>query len=101
MPVVDGGNAYLVDSADRPRERYTGEWIRHAVQGGHIPGAIHIVSLDRTDGQSPQWRSLEKVAVLYKGAPKTANVIVYCHDGFRMTLAWLIRITGSAPCRAP
>jgi len=34
----------LVDA--RPHAMYTGEVIKHAVQGGHIPGAINIVSLD-------------------------------------------------------
>ena len=34
----------LVDA--RPKDMYTGKVIRHAVQGGHIPGALSVVSLD-------------------------------------------------------
>jgi thiosulfate/3-mercaptopyruvate sulfurtransferase len=77
----------LIDA--RPREMYTGELIRHSVQGGHIPGAINIVSLDGTDGQTQKWRSLDELAALYKDVPKNARVVLYCHDGFRMTLAWM------------
>lgn len=73
----------------RPREMYSGKVIRHAVQGGHIPGAINIVSLDGTDGQSQRWLDQEKIAALYKNLPKDATVITYCHDGFRSTLTWL------------
>jgi len=73
----------------RPKEMYSGTVIRHSVQGGHIPGAINVVSLDGTDPQSQKWLSLEQVAAMYKNVPKDATVITYCHDGFRSTLAWL------------
>lgn len=77
----------LVDA--RPRDMYTGKLIRHSVQGGHIPGAINVVSLDATDGQSQKWISEEKLAEFYKDVPKDKTVYVYCHDGFRMSLGWL------------
>lgn len=77
----------LVDA--RPHDMYTGKVIRHAVQGGHIPGAINVVSLDATDGQSQKWISPEKLAEFYKDVPKDKTVYVYCHDGFRMSLGWL------------
>lgn len=77
----------LIDA--RPKEMYSGKVIRHAVQGGHIPGAINIVSLDGTDPQTQKWLSLEQLAARYKDVPKDATVITYCHDGFRSTLAWL------------
>lgn len=77
----------LVDA--RPRDMYTGKVIRHAVQGGHIPGALNVVSLDATDGQSQKWISEEKLAEFYKDVPKDKTVYVYCHDGFRMSLGWL------------
>ena len=73
----------------RPADMYSGKVIRHAVQGGHIPGALNVVSLDGTDAQSQKWLPLDKVAEMYKALPKDASVIVYCHDGFRSTLAWL------------
>lgn len=77
----------LIDA--RPRDMYSGKIIRHSVQGGHIPGAMNIVSLDGTDGQSQKWLPLDQVADLYKNVPKDATVITYCHDGFRSTLAWM------------
>ncbi len=77
----------LVDA--RPRDMYTGKVIRHSVQGGHIPGALNVVSLDATDGQSQKWISEEKLAEFYKDVPKDKTVYVYCHDGFRMSLGWL------------
>jgi thiosulfate/3-mercaptopyruvate sulfurtransferase len=77
----------LVDA--RPRDMYTGEVIRHAVQGGHIPGALNVVSLDGTDGQSQKWFDEEKLAAFYKDVPRDKTVYVYCHDGFRMSLGWL------------
>lgn len=77
----------LVDA--RPADMYTGKVVRHAVQGGHIPGALNVVSLDATDGQSQKWFDEEKLAVLYKDVPKDKTVYVYCHDGFRMSLGWL------------
>lgn len=79
-------NVVLVDA--RPHDMYTGAVIRHAVQGGHIPGAINIVSLDGTDGQSQTWKSSEQVAAMYQGIPKDKTIYLYCHDGFRMSLGW-------------
>ncbi|MBK1646209.1 sulfurtransferase [Thiocapsa imhoffii] len=73
----------------RPRDMYTGEIIRHSIMGGHIPGAINIVSLDGVDGQTGQWRSDESLAALYADIPQDQRVYVYCHDGFRMGLAYL------------
>lgn len=80
-------NIVLVDA--RPADMYTGETIRHAVQGGHIPGAINIVSLDGVEGQSQTWRSAEELEAMYKDIPKDKTVYLYCHDGFRMSLGWL------------
>jgi thiosulfate/3-mercaptopyruvate sulfurtransferase len=77
----------LVDA--RPADMYEGTRIQHSVQGGHIPGALNIVSLQGVDGQSQQWKSLADLAALYKAVPKDGTVITYCHDGFRSTLAWL------------
>lgn len=80
-------NVTLVDA--RPTDMYTGKVVRHAVQGGHIPGALNVVSLDATDGQSQKWFEVEKLAEFYKDVPKDKTVYVYCHDGFRMSLGWL------------
>jgi thiosulfate/3-mercaptopyruvate sulfurtransferase len=77
----------LIDA--RPTDMYDGNRIQHAVQGGHIPGAINIVSLQGADGQSQQWKSMEELAAMYKTVSKDSTVIIYCHDGFRSTLAWL------------
>jgi len=88
----------LVDA--RPHPHYTGAEIHHAVRGGHIPGALNVVSLDGTDGQSQTWHSLEKLATLYQAIPKDKTVYVYCHDGFRMSLAWLqLKALGYADVR--
>ncbi|WP_416223995.1 sulfurtransferase [Thiohalophilus sp.] len=73
----------------RPQDMYTGEVIRHSIRGGHIPGAVNIVSLEGTDGQSQKWLSNEKLAYLYRSIPKDKRVYVYCHDGFRMSLAYM------------
>ncbi|MBI5107831.1 MAG: sulfurtransferase [Rhodocyclales bacterium] len=77
----------LIDA--RPADMYEGSRIQHSVQGGHIPGAINIVSLNGVDGQSQQWKSHDELAALYKSVPKDHTIITYCHDGFRSTLAWL------------
>jgi thiosulfate/3-mercaptopyruvate sulfurtransferase len=77
----------LIDN--RPKDMYSGKVIRHSVQGGHIPGAINVVSLDLTDAQSQKWLSLEQIAAAYKDIPKDATIVTYCHDGFRSTLSWL------------
>ncbi|HHS89456.1 MAG TPA: sulfurtransferase [Rhodobacteraceae bacterium] len=73
----------------RPRSHYTGEVIKQATRGGHIPGAINIVSLDGTDGQSQKWMGDDALAELYSSLSKDKTIYVYCHDGFRMTLAWM------------
>ena len=78
-------NTVLVDA--RPQGMYTGEVIKHAVQGGHIPGAINIVSLDGTE--SEQWKDETELAVMYKVIPKDKTIFLYCHDGFRMSLAYM------------
>lgn len=80
-------NIILVDA--RPPDMYNGKTIRHAVQGGHIPGALNIVSLDGTDGQSQTWKSAEELATLYQAIPKDKTVYLYCHDGFRMSLGFM------------
>lgn len=77
----------LVDA--RPRDHYTGKEIVHSVRGGHIPGAVNIVSLDGTDGQTHGWKSLDEIATLYGAVPRDRTVFVYCHDGFRMSLAYM------------
>jgi thiosulfate/3-mercaptopyruvate sulfurtransferase len=73
----------------RPADMYTGEVIRHSIQGGHIPGAVNVVSLDGTDGQTQRWRDDAHLAAMYAQIPKDKTVYVYCHDGFRMSLAWM------------
>ncbi len=78
-------NIVLLDA--RPNDMYTGKVIKHSIMGGHIPGAINVVSLDGTSAQ--KWRSDEELAKLYKAVPKDKTVYVYCHDGFRMSLAYL------------
>lgn len=80
-------NITLLDA--RPADMYDGSRIQHSVQGGHIPGALNVVSLQGVDGQSQQWKSLTELAAIYKDLPRTGTVIAYCHDGFRSTLAWL------------
>jgi len=78
-------NVVLIDA--RPAERYAGP-SHHGVQEGHIPGAINIVSMDGTDGQSQTWLPDEELVALYKDVPKDKTVYVYCDDGFRMSLAY-------------
>ena len=73
----------------RPSDMYDGTRIQHSVQGGHIPGAVNVVSLQGVDGQSQQWKSMDELAAIYKNIPKDGTVVTYCHDGFRSTLAWL------------
>lgn len=76
----------LLDS--RPVEHYTGEVIAHSVRGGHLPGAVNVVSLSGTNSDAT-WKSAEDLAALYAGIPRDATVIAYCHDGFRMSLAYM------------
>lgn len=78
-------NIVLLDA--RPRDMYTGKVIKHSIMGGHIPGAVNIVSLDGTSAQ--KWRSDEELADLYKSIPKDKTIYAYCHDGFRMSLAYM------------
>jgi thiosulfate/3-mercaptopyruvate sulfurtransferase len=73
----------------RPHDMYTGKVIQHAIQGGHIPGAINVVSLDGTDALSQKWLSKEILSDMYKAIPKNKTIYVYCHDGFRMSLAFM------------
>lgn len=80
-------NVVLLDA--RPHDMYTGEVIRHSIQGGHIPGAVNVVSLNGTDAQSQKWLSDEGLAELYKDFSKDKTVYIYCHDGFRMSLAYM------------
>lgn len=81
-------NSILIDS--RPFKHYTGEEIKHSIQGGHIPGAVNVISLDGTEGgASGKWKSLEEIAKLYAIVPKDKTIYLYCHDGFRMTLGYM------------
>lgn len=73
----------------RPHDMYTGKLVQHSIQGGHIPGAINIVSLDGADGQSQTWKTADEISALYHDIPRDKTVYAYCHDGFRSTLAWL------------
>jgi thiosulfate/3-mercaptopyruvate sulfurtransferase len=78
-------NVVLIDA--RPGDRYS-DGSDHGVHKGHIPGAINIVSMDGTDGESQTWLSDEDLVDLYKSVPKDKMVYVYCDDGFRMSLAY-------------
>ena len=78
-------NIILLDA--RPSDMYTGEVIRHSIMGGHIPGAVNVVSLDGTT--SGQWVSDEALAKLYQSIDLNKTIYVYCHDGFRMSLAYM------------
>ena len=80
-------NVVLIDA--RPHEGYTGERKMHAVRAGHIPGAINIVSLEGTDGETHEWKPLSEIAKMYANVPKEKTIVLYCHDGFRMSLGWL------------
>lgn len=73
----------------RPRDLYSGRVVQHAVQSGHIPGAINVTSLEGVESQSHLWKPRDELAALYRDIPKDKTVYVYCHDGFRSTLAWL------------
>jgi thiosulfate/3-mercaptopyruvate sulfurtransferase len=73
----------------RPHDMYSGKVVQHAVRGGHIPGAVNIVSLDGVDGQTQVWKSRDDLAAMYRDIPMDKTVYAHCHDGFRSTLAWL------------
>jgi len=73
----------------RPEHHYSGETVAGAPRGGHIPGAVNIVSLKGTGGQSQNWRGRNVLASMYEGLPKDKTIYVYCHDSFRSTLAYM------------
>lgn len=73
----------------RPRDQYSGDHVNGAVRGGHIPGAINIVSLDGTDNTSQRWHDDSVLAAMYQHLPRDKTYYVYCHDGFRQTLTWM------------
>jgi thiosulfate/3-mercaptopyruvate sulfurtransferase len=78
-------NVILLDA--RPYDMYTGKVIQHSIMGGHIPGAVNVVSLDGTSSQT--WKADEDLQELYKLIDLDKTVYVYCHDGFRMSLAYI------------
>ena len=78
-------NIILLDA--RPSDMYTGEVIRHSIMAGHIPGAVNVVSLEGTT--TGKWVSDEDMAELYKAIDLNKTIYVYCHDGFRMSLAYM------------
>ena len=77
----------LLDS--RPEAQYSGEAISGAPRGGHIPGAVNIVSLRGADTETHMWHGLDRLEALYADLPKDSAIYVYCHDGFRMTMAYM------------
>lgn len=87
--VVSSRNPDVVLIDARPHERYVGEESEHAVRAGHIPGAINIVSMEGTHGESQTWIEDEELAALYAEVPKDKTVYVYCDDGFRMSIGYL------------
>lgn len=87
--VVSRRDPHIILLDARPNKMYTGEIIKHAIEGGHIPGAINIVSLDGTDGESQKWLSNKDLKIMYNEIPKDKTIYVYCHDGFRMSLAYI------------
>lgn len=78
---------FLLDA--RPEEQYSGEVTAGAPRGGHIPGAVNIVSMDGADTGTHQWHDLDRLADLYAELPRDRTIYVYCHDGFRMTMAYM------------
>jgi len=78
-------NVILLDA--RPHDMYTGEVIRNSIMGGHIPGAVNVVSLDGTSSQ--KWIEDGDLAGLYETIDLEKTIFVYCHDGFRMSLAYM------------
>lgn len=85
--VVSRRDPQIVLLDARPHGMYSGEVIKHAILAGHIPGAINIVSLDGTELQ--KWISEADLAKMYSVIPKDKTVYAYCHDGFRMSLAYV------------
>lgn len=78
-------NVILLDA--RPKDMYTGKVIKHSIMGGHIPGAVNVVSLDGTSSQ--RWKSDDDLAELYWDIDKDKTIYLYCHDGFRMSLGYM------------
>ena len=78
---------FLLDA--RPTDQYTGQTINNAVRGGHVPGATNVVSLDGTDPESQIWLDGEALAAVYSAVPREQTIYAYCHDGFRMSLAYM------------
>ncbi len=76
---------FLLDA--RPHDMYTGKVIQHSIMAGHIPGAVNIVSLDGTDSQ--KWINEQDLQAMYSQIPKDQTIYAYCHDGFRMSLAYM------------
>jgi len=85
--VVSRRDSKIVLLDARPHDMYTGKVIQHSIMSGHIPGAINIVSLDGTETQ--KWVSEEGLAELYSAIDKDKTIYAYCHDGFRMSLAYV------------
>lgn len=73
----------------RPADMYTGAVVRHSILAGHIPGAVNIISLDGVDGQTGKWRDDTALRRLYAGIDQDQTIYAYCHDGFRMGLAYM------------
>jgi len=78
---------YLLLDA-RPEAHYSGEVLAHAVRAGHLPGAVNIVSLSGTNSDAT-WKTPEELAAFYADLPRDKTIIAYCHDGFRMSLAYM------------
>lgn len=76
----------LVDT--RPHAMYTGKKVAHSPVGGHIPGAINVVSLDATDPMQQIWFDDKALADFYSAIPKDQPVILYDIGGFRAPLAY-------------
>ncbi|CCQ74671.1 sulfurtransferase [Magnetospira sp. QH-2] len=85
--VVSSRDPSVVLLDARPESHYSGQDIVHAVRGGHIPGAINVVSLSGT--ANGEWKDDAALAEMYKAIPKDKTVYAYCHDGFRMGLAYM------------
>ncbi len=85
--VVSRRDSSVVLLDARPHDMYTGKVIQHSIMAGHIPGAINIVSLDGTESQ--KWISEEALTELYAPIDKDKTIYAYCHDGFRMSLAYV------------
>ena len=85
--VVSRRDSSVVLLDARPHDMYTGKVIKHSILAGHIPGAINIVSLEGTESQ--KWINADDLGNLYQSIDKDKTVYLYCHDGFRMSLAYV------------